>query len=506
MKPDRLVNRVSALLLLALALPASAGAQERGAAAVVAAGDTMRAPVSLEEALERALEESEEVRLARAQLNVAEARTQNAWSAALPQVNTQLAYTKTLRSVFQDAGGGFELPDSLRFEPDPTLSNEERIAYLEDNTPNAAFGALGSLFSDLPFGNENTWIAGLNFQQPLFAGGRIRSLIQAAEHAEDAAAAQYDESAADVVLQVREAYYAAALASAAAQIVEASLELARGHLESVRLQEDAGLASELELLRAEVEVENLLPQLVQARNLEELAMLDLKRLVNLPADADLELTTPLVPADGDIEPLAEALPPLDEVREELRDRAAVRAAESLRNAAEEQIDIARSAFIPTVMLTANLSRQAFPTQTFTFPGSDDWRDDWTVGLALQWPLFQGMRRAAELNEAEAMAEQASLQLEQLREGVDIQYQQAQGDLERSRAQLGAAQRTVQQALRVYELTEMRFAEGLATQLDVDAARLSLQQARLNEVQAYHDARVARARLERALGTTLVPRP
>ena len=113
---------------------------------------------------------------------------------------------------------------------------------------------------------------------------------------------------------------------------------------------------------------------------------------------------------------------------------------------------------------------------------------------------------AQVDEAQAAVQEAQLGLDQLREAFALEYQQAQGELERARASLGAAQRTAQQALRVYELTEMRFREGLATQLEVDNARLALQQARLNEVQAYHDAWVAIARAERALGTASAPRP
>lgn len=481
---------------LAVLLPAGAGAQAPEAAL----------PLSLDEAIERALEQSEEVRLAAARADATGARVVSARSNLLPQVNTQLAYTKTLRSVFESAGG-FTLPDSLRFEPDPTAPIEERVAYLEDNTPNAAFGALGSLFSDLPFGNENTWIAGLSLAQPIFAGGRIWSGIQAAEHAEAAAFAAYDEAAADIVLLVKRAYYDAALAAATVEIVEASVELANRHREDVRLQQQAGRASELELLRAEVEAENLQPQLVAARNGLELALLNLKRLVNLPADAEVELTTPLVPAEGpDALVLDRALPSLEEAREQLSRRAALRAAESHVAAAEEGVDMARSAYLPTVALTANLNRQAFPDQVFISPTGDEWRDDWTIGVALQWPLFQGMRRWAQVDEAQAVVQEAELGLEQLREAFALEYQQAQSELERARASLGAAQRTAQQAQRVYELTEMRFREGLATQLEVDNARLALQQARLNEVQAYHDALVAIASAERALGLTEAPRP
>ena len=90
-------------------------------------------------------------------IGLAAAQVRSARSSLLPQINTQVGYTKTIRSVFQ--GAGFEIPDSLRFEPDSLAALAERVAYLERNTPNAAFGALGSLFGNLPFGRENAWLA-----------------------------------------------------------------------------------------------------------------------------------------------------------------------------------------------------------------------------------------------------------------------------------------------------------------------------------------------------------
>src|SRR5690606_29706827 len=117
-------------------------------------------------------------------------------------------------------------------------------------------------------------------------------------------------------------------------------------------------------------------------------------------------------------------------------------------------------------------------------------DDWSLALAVQLPLFQGFRRGAELDAAKAQVRQAELQLEQLREGVRLEYERALGELERARAQMTARARTVEQAERVYRLTELRYEKGLATQLDVSDARLALQQARINAVQADYDYYVA----------------
>jgi outer membrane protein TolC len=125
---------------------------------------------------------------------------------------------------------------------------------------------------------------------------------------------------------------------------------------------------------------------------------------------------------------------------------------------------------------------------------------------VQWPLFQGLRRGAELDAAQAQVREAELQTEQLRQGVRLEYERAQGELEQARAQIAAATRTVAQAERVYELTELRYTEGLATQLDVSDARLALQQARMNQATAYHDFHLALARAERALGVSLIDAP
>jgi outer membrane protein len=335
--------------------------------------------------------------------------------------------------------------------------------------------------------------------QPLFAGGAITSGVQLAEHAADAAEAGLVETRSDVVLQVREAYYAAALAAQAEAIVAASVELASEHLARVRLVQESGQASELDVLRAEVELDNLRPQLVQAENARQLALLNLKRLVNVPADAPVVLTTSLTASDPSLPaPDAVQLPPLAQADALLSRRAAVRAAEERIAMREEQADIARSAFLPTVALTGNFQRQAFPTGFMP----EDWRDDWNVGFAVSWPLFQGFRRGAELDAARAEVRQAELAAVQLREGVRVEYEQASGELERAKSQIAAAQKTVSQAERVYELTELRFREGLATQLDVSDARLALQQARMNQVTAQHDFYRALARAERALGTAV----
>ena len=463
-------------------------------AAQTAPPDSLR--LTITESVRRALEQSEEVRVARAEVDNASAQARSARSALLPQISTSLLYTKTLRSVFQSVGG-FTLPDSLKFEPDSLASVADRLRYLEDKTPNAAFGALGSMFSDLPFGRENAWTMAASITQPIFAGGRILYSVSLANNAADAAESSLLEATADVALQTRLAYLGARLAEDGVAIVSNSVQLARSHLERVQLQLETGRASELDVLRAEVEWQNLVPQQIDAEHGYALALLNLKRLINVPTSTALVLTTQLDPSDPELPAIeSPALPQPASVQGRLAQRAAVRAADELVDLRRTQVKVARSAYLPTLGLSGTFARQAYPGG---FWPEGDWRDDWNVSLALNWTFFQGMRRGADLDASHAQLRQAELQRAQLLEAVELEYQQAEGDVVRARAQIATAATTVRQAERVHDLTQLRFDEGLATQLDVSSARLALQQARLNAARSYHDFYAALARAERALG-------
>jgi outer membrane protein len=146
----------------------------------------------------------------------------------------------------------------------------------------------------------------------------------------------------------------------------------------------------------------------------------------------------------------------------------------------------------------NYGKLGYPTDPFQFSGMD-WRTDWSATLGVRIPIFDGLRRNAELDRAQTNLNNARLQLSQLREGVQIQYQQATGERRRAQEAIAARQQTVGQAQRVYDLTVLRYDRGLATQLEVSDARLALLQARTNLAQALSDFYVAEATVTRALG-------
>jgi len=491
---------MAALLALVTATALPAGGQENGIPArspgdstALNAEAAQPLDLSLDMAVARALGESQEIQLAESRVSLAEAQVGMARSMLFPQINANLGYTRTLASVFDTGDSSFSIPDSLQFNPDPTAALEDRVTYLEENADLAGLGGLGALFGNLPFGQENAYTATLSGEQTVWSGGRMTAGIRIAREAREAARHTLTEEAAEIGLQVRTAYYQALLADELELISMAAVEQAQAFLAQEQLRLTAGRASELEVLRAEVELENLRPELVAAGNAAELARLNLKRLTDIPTDQPLRLTTTLTDGLPDRIPEAEQDPTLAELN-----RASVAAAENQVAIREEQVNLVRGSYLPNVALRMNYGKQVFPAEIFGFDGVD-WRTDWTATLNVSVPVFDGFRRGAEMAEARVQLNQARLQVAQLREAVQIEYAQARGEKARAQAAIAARQRTVEQAQRVNDLTVLRYDQGLATQLEVTAARLSLLQSRTNLAQAIADYYIADIAVIRAIG-------
>ena len=483
MKLNSIIRRTLALTLIA---PGTALAQ------AAATSDSLR--ISLEDAIGRAVGQSQEVRLARSQVRLAEAQVSTARSGIFPQLDGRIGYTRTFASPFS-GGGGFVIPDSLRFEPDPTAPLADRVTYLEDHAETAGLGGLGSLFGDLPFGQENAYTAAITGSQTLFSGGRLNAGLRIAREYLSSAQLNLQEETAEIELQVRSAYYRARLAQELVAISRAALEQGERFLRSERLRREAGTGSELDVLRAEVSVANLQPQLIEAVNAAEVATLDLKRLIDVPLNQSVALSTSLnVPTNF------AAVDSLVGVTEQLSRRAAVAAQERMVAIREAQMRIARSGYFPTLDLSFTFGKQLFPSTAFAL--NEQWRNDASATLSLSVPIFHGGRTRGEVAQAQVAVDQERLRLAQLRESVQLTYERARGERERSRSSIAARQLTVQQAQRVYDLTVLRYEQGLASQLEVSDARLSLLQARTNLAQAVSDFYIANATLARAIGARM----
>ncbi len=451
--------------------------------------DTLR--LSLTEAVERALSRSEEIATARARVSQADARVTQATAASLPQLTANLTYNRAIYSQFS-ALAGFAGADTNSI---PSAFDETLPARTRYDTLSSLLMAdfMAGLSRGLPFGRANTYVSLVQVSQPLFAGGRISAARSMAVHAQAASEHQLRETEADLVLQVRVAYLNVVLAQRLKAIALDARRIAADHLSQVQLFRQSGTASEFDLLRARVDFENREPGVVQAENLERVATLELKRLINLPPESPLTLTSTLdtQPVEVDEATLANLL----------ADRPALLAAREMVALRRAGLKSARGEWFPTVAAQANLAFYAYPG-TVAPPAFSEWRKDWSLALAVSWPLFDGFARNGRVGEAGAALEEARSQQAMLEEGLRVELSQAMGDYRTAVAQLKARQETSRLAQEAHDLADLRYRNGLATQLEVSDAALVLDQARVNEVQGLADYVKALARLERLGGGRL----
>ena len=149
--------------------------------------------------------------------------------------------------------------------------------------------------------------------------------------------------------------------------------------------------------------------------------------------------------------------------------------------------------MPSISATSNYGLVAY-SDAF-LPSAGAFRDNWTVGAAVQVPIYTGGRISADIDSARADIAEAEAQLEQTIEGARLDRESALADLRAARAAWEATQGSVEQAERGYDIARLRYREGVSIQLEVENARLLLEQARVNRAQAARDLWVAQTRVE-----------
>jgi outer membrane protein len=444
--------------------------------------------LAMGDAVHRALRDSEEMAAARATLAQAESQITQAVSGALPQVSSNVVYNRAIRTIFDQAAAPPAISDTLippAFDPDkPPRERFDLLSGL------LIQDFIGALFQGLPFGRRNTYIATLSLAQPLYVGGKVGSALRVARHFQTAASDQVRETEAEIVFQVRAAYLTASLAQRLQLIALESRRVAREHFRQVESFYEAGTASEFDLLRARVDLENRDPVVIQAENGANLALLNLKRLVNIPAAQPVRLVTTLDPAFVDVNE--------EELARLIMARPILNAAQEAVAMRQEAVKIARADRLPNLMLMGTMGFQGFPDGPMP-PGFDNWRKDWSIALALSVPIFDGFRTRGRIDQAQAELKLARVEEVQLKEALELQLEGALAEYRTARAQIQARRQTVALAERALELAEIRYGSGLSTQLEVSDAALLLDQARVYEVQALYDYVQVLAQLERLSG-------
>lgn len=466
--PLRRLSDTFATVLLGAVLGVAPALSAQATAATPTAAPAVR-PLALDEALRIAEERSEGVRIARAGVLRARGQQFQARSQYLPQFNGSVAFVKTIQSQFDAlsklGGGGRD-----------TSSNS--LA----NSPIAKI-----------FAARQTLTLGVNGQWNLFAGGRLLAANRIAGAARRSAEIGLASALASLKLQVTEAYYDAGLADQLSTIADSSLAQSERTLTQVTLAKNVGNTSEFELLRAQVTRDNQRPSVIQRRTQRDIALLRLKQLLDIPADEPIALASALTDSTIAGVAIADVVLPNAQLADTSADgRAQVRQVAEAVTVQRNQVRIARAQRLPGLALSTQYGKIAYPTAGI--PAFNAFYPNWTVTATVSVPLFTGGRITGDEMVARANLTEARENYQQTKELAALDARSATADLEQALAAWRASSGTSEQAAKAYRIAEVRYREGISTQLELAESRLLLEQAAANRASAARNLKVAQVRL------------
>jgi outer membrane protein TolC len=343
------------------------------------------------------------------------------------------------------------------------------------------------VYPDVP----DNYRARLDVQWLLYSGGRVDALERAARAERQATTEELSAARADLRLEITRAFWVLVSAREAEQVLARSLESITSYVGDLRARLDQGLIPPNELLSAEAQQSRERLVSIEAANARGIAEADLRRLLGTAAAAPLEPAARLVPpaaAPGDVERLvAEAIAARPE-RRALADRV---------DAARARTDAARAGLRPQVGVNGGYD-YARPNPRH-FPRADRWDDSWDVSVNVSWSLWDGGRTEAERAETAAQARAAEARLADFDRQVAFEVRQRQLELASSLAAISTSADGVRAAAEARRVVGERFTAGVVTNTEVLDAQTALLQAELDRTRALTSARIAEARLLRAVG-------
>lgn len=397
----------------------------------------------------------------------------------LPQIDASGQYSRTLKKqvMYMDMEGAGGSSEDGPTDPGTGDGSEG--------------GGLGGfdMSEGMTVGRSNNWNAGFNAQMPVIAPALWRSVQMTKVDIEKAVEAARG-SRYDLVNQVETSYYNILNAQDSHRVLQQSYDNAKLNAANYRNKFNQGTASEYDAIRAQVQVRNLEPGLLQAENAIEMTKLQLKVLLGLDMDVAVETETQLSDYEKDM--YADAL----DVDTTLRDNTNLKAFDLNMAYAEHGLKVQQAQYYPTLALTANYTWMSM-NNDFKFKDYR-WNPYAVVGVAVSVPLFQGGARYFKMKEARLNLDELKYQRQDLVRNLTTQVRLCQDNIAKSIKQIDSNKEGVKEAEKAYSIMQKSFEIGSATFVELNDADLALTSARLAYYQAIYDYLAAKSQLDLVL--------
>jgi len=432
---------------------------------------------SLDEAVMCALEHNEAIIAERGVVKEAEAGVMIARAGFLPKISAQGSYTRLAEvPAFEMPGPGF-IPVYGDYMGYPDTTNIIGWTIGSVDTVNTIAFSMGE--------TEN-YLARATLTQPLFTWGKILNGYQIAGLNLKAVKENYRKKKNELVFNVTKSFYGIFVLEELSKVTEDAYEQTKRHVDVVEKRYNAGLASDFDLLRAQVQLKNMEPQLIKVGNGLEMAEKGFKTILGLPQERVTELKGELKyePFEVDVESL---------INEAITNRPEIKSLSLRKQMAEKVLSLTKRANLPDVALIANYDYK----KPLYF--ENEWGTDWNVTIVARMPIFTGLENLGKNKQARERVREVRHYLGMLENMVELEVRSVCLKLKEAEKLVESQKENVTQAEKALAIVEKRYELGLATSLEAMDTQLAVTMAKTNYLRALSDYVIAEAELEKVVG-------
>lgn len=446
---------------------------------------------TLEQAITYALENSVTSKNAKIDQEIADARVKETRGIGLPQIdgNVQIVHNPKLSRFF------------AAYNPNASFS-------LIQNPP-SGLNAGDVLSQEQFFQLQSSGDASITVTQLFFNSSYLVGLKAAAAY-RDLSKKQAQQSDEQIIENVTKAYYGAVINLERIKLFDANISRVDSLLKSTKALNKNGFAEEIDVNRIEVALNNLLAEKSKFANIQTLSLELLKFQMNYPLEGEISLSSSI--ADINLEREIGSL----SADWDYKSRIDYSILESQRTLQNLDVKNKFSASLPSLVGFANVgyntqsanvgglfkTETAFedtPTNNPQGYGYDKWYSYSRVGVTLSIPIFSGLQRNYQLQQAKLNALKIENSFTTVKQGIDLNIKQSKISYDNALTSMDAQDRNMKLAEKIARITKLKYEQGVGSNLEVVDAESALREAQINYYNALYDALISRIDLMKAYG-------
>ena len=331
----------------------------------------------------------------------------------------------------------------------------------------------------------------LTLMQPLFTGFRLMAGSDMAEQSAKATNEDYSKDQSDLVFNIRNAYWSLFKAMQMKTVMEETVNQAKAHINDAKNLLKAGMLTQNDILKLEVQLSDIEFKQVDAENAVKLANVALNSVLNIPLQTEVEIDS----KPDEVPSNCEGIDKL--VNDAIDKRPEIKSADYRVKASESNVTMAKSSWYPQISLVGDYY-YSNPNQRI-FPAQEKFKGTWDAGVNLSLNIWDWLTTSHQTEQAQAQLTQSMDALSIIKDNITLEVTQNYLNFSQAKKKIDISKLGVEQAVENLRVTEDKFKNGMALSSDVVDAETAYSTAKINYTNSVVDYELAKARLDKSIG-------